>query len=161
MRRAKPKVIKSLVRTALGPLEEQLMRLMCATGKATVRDVVLSLNHQFAYTTIMSTMDRLYHKGLLRRESDRKAFVYYPAMTGRQLEAQLARDLITAFLACGSKSTVMLAAALVDSLAAYDANLLDEVAAEIRARRWIAPSYAESRFAGRRDGTYDWPLGNA
>lgn len=158
MRRAKPKVVKSLVRTALGPLEEQVMRVICASGRATVRDVVLSTNHQFAYTTVMSTMDRLYHKGLLRRETDRKAFVYYPVMTGRQLEAQFARDLIAAFLACGENSSG-LAKALVDSLSAYDADLLEEVEHEIRARRRVHPRQAGPLVPLSRAAGYDWPLG--
>src|SRR5215813_2069862 len=73
VRRAKPKAVKSLVKSALGPLEEQVLSVICQQGRATVRDVVKSLPRDFAYTTVMTTTDRLFQKGLLRRELGQKA----------------------------------------------------------------------------------------
>ncbi len=46
-----------------------------------VREVCARLDGEtLAYTTVMTTLDRLYKKGLLRREKDGTAFVYQPAM---------------------------------------------------------------------------------
>lgn len=159
MRRPKPKVVRSLVKTALGPLEDQVMRAVCGLGEATVRDVVQTLHGRFAYTTVMTTMDRLYQKGLLRRETGSKAYVYHPVMTVPQFETQVARDLITAFLACREASSGLLASALVDAVAAYNARLLDEVENEILSRR--SKKFSLASLPEWPSATYDWPLGSA
>lgn len=161
MRRAKPKAVKSLVRTTLGPLEGEVLRVVCASGKSTVRDILSALNHGYAYTTIMTTMDRLYQKGLLRRESTGKAYLYYPVLTDCQLETQMARDLITAFLDCWQDSPGLLASALVDAVGTYNAALLDKVADEIRIRRLarVRGRAGSNRFPESRPASYSWPLG--
>ena len=46
----------------------------------TVRDVKARLGARSAYTTVMTTLDRLYKKGLLARDKDGLAFVYRPAL---------------------------------------------------------------------------------
>ncbi len=163
MRRARPKAVKSLVRTALGPLEEQVLRIVCASGKSTVRDVLEALNHSCAYTTVMTTMDRLFQKGLLRRETTSKAYLYSPVLTARQLETQVARDLITAFLGCWQDSPGLLASALVDAVGAYNTALLDKVAEEIRNRRLLQlrDLSRRSRFPESQREAYAWPLGNS
>src|SRR6266702_4415052 len=56
-----------------GELEAVIMdRLWTWGGTATVRDVVDSLqpDRNSAYTTVMTVMDNLYHKGSLTRERD-------------------------------------------------------------------------------------------
>lgn len=160
MRRTKPKAVKTFVKSGLGPLEEQVVRAICSAGRVTVRDIVLCLQGRFAYTTVMSTMDRLYRKGLLRRETHRKAYIYYPVMTLLQLETQVAHDLITAFLIFGQGNTDLLAIALVDAISAQDASLLDEVEEEIRIRRLNYPIDAV-RAAQPLAGSCDWPLGRS
>lgn len=161
MRRPKPKPVKSLVRNSLGPLEERVLRLVCESGKSTVRDVVKAMNHSHAYTTVMSTMDRLFQKGLLRRRTVGKAYVYLPVLTVCQLETQVARDLITAFLGCWEDSPGLLASALVDAISVYNASLLDKVAEEIRIRRLIRleSDARPRRFPESQRAAYSWPLG--
>lgn len=163
MRRAKPKAVKSLVKNSLGPLEQQVLRIVCDSGRSTVRAVVETLNHAYAYTTIMTTMDRLYQKGLLRRETRRKAYVYTPVLSQCQLETQVARDLITAFLGCWQDSPGLLASALVDAVAAYNVTLLDNVADEIRSRRihQLNSGHSHNAFPESQRAAYAWPLGNA
>ena len=163
VRRAKPKIIKSLIKGALGPLEDQVMRTVCSKGRSTVRDVVIALRGKFAYTTVMTTMDRLYQKGLLRRETNRKAYVYHPVMSTPQLETQVAHDLITAFLTCQAGSAGLLASTLVDAVEAYNAKLLDDVEKEILARRYnVFPGPQELvNVLQSYSAAYDWPLGNS
>jgi len=159
VRRTKPKAVKSLIKTTLGPLEEKVMRAVCSMGRATVRDVVLALDHQFAYTTIMSTMDRLYHKSLLHRKTDLRAYVYGPAMTAPELDAQVAHDLINALLTCRRDTSDRLASELVDAMSTRDAALLDAVEEEIRVRRWQHQPHAGAMPPSA--AVSDWPLGNA
>ena len=164
MRRTQPRKVKSLVRPALGPLEEKVMRVVCTLGKCNVRDVVRALgSHHVAYTTVMTTMVRLFQKGLLQRETDAKAYVYLSAMSWPQLETQLAQDLIRAFLACRNQRPAILAAALVDAVETYGSELLAEVEDQIRLRR-VKVAYAHWDELGSRTSIHsgaEMPLGMA
>ena len=48
----------------LGPLEIQVMEVVWGSGESSVRDVVEKLDSKLAYTTVMTTLDRLFKKGL-------------------------------------------------------------------------------------------------
>lgn len=128
-----------------------------------MRDVVRGLGPQHvAYTTVMTTMDRLFQKGLLKRETGNKAYVYFSAMTFPELQTQVARDLIVAFLMCRQASSGLLAAALVDAVGAFDTSLLNQLEDEIRARRVHELSESESRGHGWSPAAADsWPMGNS
>jgi predicted transcriptional regulator len=43
----------------LGSLEERVMALMWSSGALAVRDVARGLGGELAYTTVMTTLDRL------------------------------------------------------------------------------------------------------
>src|SRR5436305_184687 len=66
----------------LGPLEVTVMEILWAHGETNVRDVVDRLERPLAYTTVMTTLDRLYKKGLLAPRKSERAFDYTPAVTG-------------------------------------------------------------------------------
>ena len=66
-----------------------------------------------AYTTLMTTLERLYRKGVLSRAAEGRAFVYRPQVT--RAEAVLS------FLA--------------DEVGALDADALDELERLVRERR--------------------------
>ena len=51
----------------LGPLEVAVMEILWQRGESAVRDVVDRLERPLAYTTVMTTLDRLYKKALLDR----------------------------------------------------------------------------------------------
>ncbi|WP_040816682.1 BlaI/MecI/CopY family transcriptional regulator [Nocardia concava] len=77
-----------------GELESVVMEHIWSNSTPiTVRDVYreLSGERSIAYTTVMSTMDNLHHKGWLERERDGKAYRYHPVLTGEQYRAQLMR----------------------------------------------------------------------
>ena len=55
------------------------MEAVWAKGSATVREIHTTLRaRRAAYTTIMTTMDRLHRKGLLRRAREGSAYRYAP-----------------------------------------------------------------------------------
>ncbi len=66
----------------LGQLELRLMDILwTASEPLSVRDVLAQLGRsKLAYTTVMTTLDRLYKKELLLREKQGNAFVYQAAM---------------------------------------------------------------------------------
>ena len=70
---------------ALGSLEFELMEVLWSHGESSVRDVVSKLSRPLAYTTVMTTLDRLFKKGLLdRHKSIAPLFIRhnFPARNG-------------------------------------------------------------------------------
>jgi len=65
----------------LGPLEERLLESLWTRGNATVRELIEAECHDLAYTTVMTTLDRLFKKKLLSREAEGRAFRYVPLVT--------------------------------------------------------------------------------
>jgi predicted transcriptional regulator len=63
-------------------------------GPATVRDVLGDLRQErdIAYTTVMTAMDALFKKGLLRREPMGRAYRYTAVASREQYGAQLMRE---------------------------------------------------------------------
>jgi predicted transcriptional regulator len=75
---------------ALGALERQVMEHLWRAGReASVRDVHEAFAPSLAYTTLMTTLDRLHKKGLLRRRKEGRAFVYAPSVSPEQLHQLL------------------------------------------------------------------------
>jgi predicted transcriptional regulator len=70
---------------ALHELESEVMEELWSRGAASVRDVLGALNRRSpserAYTTVLTVMQRLDRKGLLRRTRDGRKDVYAPALT--------------------------------------------------------------------------------
>ncbi|HYU80101.1 MAG TPA: BlaI/MecI/CopY family transcriptional regulator [Vicinamibacterales bacterium] len=65
----------------LGPLERRVLEaLWRRASSARVRDLQSSFP-DIAYTTLMTTLDRLYRKGVLDRVFERRAFSYRPCRT--------------------------------------------------------------------------------
>lgn len=65
------------------PAELQVLKVLWDTGPATVRQVMDRLAHTpgkppRAYTTIMTLMNVMHDKGLLKRQPQGKAFIYRP-----------------------------------------------------------------------------------
>ena len=118
----------------LGELESRVMHAVWAAGHATVREVCITFEGDAdrAYTTIMTTMDRLHRKGLLSRTKEGLSWRYQPRLTAAQWEAaraeRLAADLLHAHGDAGL-------AAFVEVAAGVDDAMLDRLDARIAARR--------------------------
>jgi predicted transcriptional regulator len=54
---------------SLGP-EITLMEILWTHGESNVREVVDRLDRPLAYTTVMTTLDRLFKKGILERRKE-------------------------------------------------------------------------------------------
>lgn len=121
-------------RTQLGPLEQQVLRELWARGSATVRELLESENMTLAYTTIMTTMDRLYKKRLLDRESEGRAYRYFPRHTPDEMQRVAAVEGIRQLLGSGDTSSLPLSY-LVEALSEHDAQLLDELQALVERKR--------------------------
>ncbi|GAA1017518.1 hypothetical protein Aple_032040 [Acrocarpospora pleiomorpha] len=80
---------------ALGDLESTIMdRMWSYRRPASVRDVVKDLqrDREIAYTTVMTVMDKLHKKGLLKRYPQGKAYIYEIVITKEAFTAQQMRE---------------------------------------------------------------------
>jgi predicted transcriptional regulator len=111
-----------------------LLELLWARARtATVRD----LQHAcpaLAYTTIMTTLDRLHRKGLLLRHRDGRAFAYQPRCTRDELLSELVSGHVVELLGASRRSGVALST-LVRAVRDTDAALLDQLDALVQAER--------------------------
>ena len=122
-------------RLQLGPLEVDVMEVMWQFGASNVRDVVGRLERKLAYTTVMTTLDRLFKKGLLDREMTDRAFVYMPRISREDWDRRRAGDMMEGFLTGPEESRQLLLSCLVDAVGTHDAMLLDELEKKIQRKR--------------------------
>ena len=121
-------------RLELGPLERQVLEVLWKRKRAaTVRSVQPSFP-RLAYTTLMTTLDRLYRKGLLRRFRLGRAFGYEPRCSRDELFGQMVSGQVADLMAACGDSTLLLST-LVQAVGHTDAELLDELEALVRAER--------------------------
>jgi predicted transcriptional regulator len=118
----------------LGPFEQQLLQELWARGSATVRDLIDDGKIHQAYTTVMTTLDRLYKKGVLDRIAEGRAFRYTPRLSPEEIQRGAALDGIRQLLGSGDRSSLPLSY-LVEALSAHDAQLLDELQLLIERKR--------------------------
>ena len=119
----------------LGPLEILVMETLWRHGEGNVRDVAERIGRPLAYTTFMTTLDRLYKKGLLERRKEQRAFYYAPRHSRAEWEQKRAGDLVAGFLASAEPSRDLLISCLVEAVGQHDEALLDELERKIRLRR--------------------------
>lgn len=74
-----------------------------------------------AYTTVMTTMDRLYRKGVLRREKDGLAWRYDPVLGALEFAKAVADSLAGRILSANQDTALN---AFVDAAASIDESLL-------------------------------------
>lgn len=121
-------------RPQLGPFEQQLLQEVWSHGSATVRELLEDGKIHQAYTTVMTTVDRLYKKGLLDRVAEGRAFRYTPRHSPEELQRITALESIQQLLGSGDASSLPLSY-LVEALSAQDAQLLDELQLLVERKR--------------------------
>jgi len=120
---------------ALGRLEFDLMQILWSRGELNVRDVARQLDRPLAYTTVMTTLDRLYKKGLLDRRMPDRAFLYSARLSRQEWERARAENILADFLAGPHPSRDLLLSSFLDAVGEHDAVLLDELEKKIRTKR--------------------------
>lgn len=104
-------------------------------GEISVRDIYVSFDRRVAYTTLMTTLDRLYKKGLLARRKSGRAFLYAAQVTRNEFEQGIAADVIDGLLGQGAHGVEPVLACIVDTVSQNDRELLDELDRLIREKR--------------------------
>ena len=121
--------------TALGKLERQVLEEVWRRSETTVRDVFQTFDEKVAYTTLMTTLDRLYKKRLLSRRKDGRAFIYAALVTPEELEHGIREDVIEGLLGTGAHSVEPILACIVDTISERDRESLDELERLIQKKR--------------------------
>src|SRR4030088_2085403 len=120
---------------AMGKLERDVLKEVWDRGEVSVRDVYLAFGETTAYTTLMTTLDRLYKKKLLTRRKDGRAFIYLPAVSSAELEQGIREDVIEGLLGHGADAVQPVLACIVDTVSQRDRELLDELDRLIKEKR--------------------------
>lgn len=97
-----------------------------------VGDVLAILEKQrdIAYTTVMTTVARLYDKGILDRQRDGKRYLYSPRLSREEFLGATAREVLDGAVG-GHQAMVMLA----EKVSEASAGELDDLEALIQKRR--------------------------
>jgi len=134
---------RDLVENGLGALEREVMTLAWDQQELSVRGACAALGSTVAYTTVMTTMDRLFKKGLLARRKAGRAFLYRAAATREEVDGAVTAELVQGLLRRDGSEPLPILSSLVDALSGYDCALLDELERLVRQKR---------RELGRRAG---------
>jgi predicted transcriptional regulator len=127
-----------MIENSLGTLEREVMTLVWNDGEISVRDACERLGSAVAYTTVMTTMDRLFKKRLLTRRRVGRAFVYRAAATRDELEGAVATELVQSLLQRNRDEPLPILSSLVDAVSDRDRALLDDLERLIHEKRRAA-----------------------
>ena len=117
---------------ALGPLETQVMEILWTCGECKVRDVMKALDRDLAYTTVMTTLVRLFGKKLVSRRKRARAYFYLPCVTCQEWADAAAREWIDKLMAGPKISRELLIECLMKAVGHQDANVADGIARTAR-----------------------------
>jgi predicted transcriptional regulator len=99
-----------------------------------VRDLHQELDGRLAYTTLMTTLDRLYKKGLLQRKKQGKAYFYSPVLSEREYQESLTEHFFGIVLNDRRNSGAVLSR-FVEAVTDADQAMLDQLDEIVKAKR--------------------------
>jgi predicted transcriptional regulator len=127
--RRKPEGLASI----FGTLELRVLEALWRRGhEASVRDILPDFP-QAAYTTLMTTLDRLHRKGILARRKDGRAFLYQPLSSRAELESGLVTSALQPLF--DGKDPRPILSCFVEEVSRQDERLLDELERLVREKR--------------------------
>lgn len=126
---------REAVASALGRLEREVMNITWQRGEITVRDVFQAFKERVAYTTLMTTLHRLYKKGVVDRRKRGRAFLYSPRVSPMEFEQGVAKDLIEGLIDRSVDRVEPLLACIVDTVSERDRALLDALDRLVREKK--------------------------
>lgn len=129
-----PRAPSDPLERVFGALELRVLDALWARADAaTVRDLEPAFAG-IAYTTLMTTLDRLHRKGVLLREKSGRAFVYRPRLSRDALLSSVAGDALAAILGSRAADLRPMVSFFVDAVRREDKDVLDVLDALIRDR---------------------------
>lgn len=127
---------KTGIRAVLFDLEADIMEIVWSKGwesfAVTQVHAELERRRTIAYTTVMTTVDRLFGKELLTRSRQGKRYEYRPVMTREEFCRVMAHEVFESLPDMGREAALAL---LVDRVSEADDAELASLEALIRAKR--------------------------
>ena len=117
-----------LLQLILGPLESQVMEVLWDGEECCVRQVQARLDQKFAYTTIMTTLDRLYKKRFVNRRMLGRGYAYSARVSCQEWKDTVARDVVAKLLAGTQSSHEALIACPLEAVRLQQPELLQDIA---------------------------------
>ncbi|HEX6648520.1 MAG TPA: BlaI/MecI/CopY family transcriptional regulator [Pyrinomonadaceae bacterium] len=112
---------------ALGKLERRVLEETWRLGEVSVRDIYRAFDERIAYTTLMTTLDRLFKKNLLERRKESRAYFYSAVVSRDDLDRGIKEDVVDGLLGHGADGVEPILACIVDTISERDRELLDEL----------------------------------
>lgn len=111
------------LRRVFGSLEERVMSAVWARGRATIAEVQQALGGDVSFNTVMTVMNRLVEKGVLKRQAaaEGRASVYIPVTDRRTFQRTLTRKVSRGLIEDFGEDAVV---QFVDVLEEVDPELL-------------------------------------
>jgi predicted transcriptional regulator len=119
--------------SSLGKLERATMAEVWRKKEVSVRQVFEAFGENTAYTTVMTTLDRLFKKNLLKRRKHGKAYLYSARISLEEMEIGVTGDVMDNLLDARHIEPVL--ACIVDAVSERDRELLDELERLVREKR--------------------------
>ena len=118
---------REVVGSTLGKLERTVMEQAWEHGRVSAGVIHKAFGGRTAYTTWMTTLDRLFKKGLLGREKEGRAYFYTPRVSREEFERGVAEDVLGGLLEDSRGGAEPLLACIVEAVSERDRALLDEL----------------------------------
>ena len=129
----------------LGPLERRIFEEVWSRKSVTVRELVADGKLRLAYTTVMTTLDRLFKKGLLDRAEEGRAFRYSARCAPADIPRLVAVTRMRRWIEAAAPSGLPLSC-FVEAVSDHDVKLLDELRDLVESRRVKLKKQKEKRF---------------
>ncbi len=113
-----------------GELEEKVMEIIWNKGNATVKEVNEQLTRsgeKYAYTTIMTILDRLYKKGILDRKKEGKGYRYFPKISKEEFEEMVTEKVISDIVKANPSTAVAAFSGIIEELSEEELKKLKEM----------------------------------
>jgi predicted transcriptional regulator len=108
----------------IGPLEAEVMEIVWTLDECSVRQVMHRLPRKTAYTTVMTTLARLFSKKILTRRKVDRMFLYRPRFTPEEWRRRVAMQAAVFFLNTPNTSHEFLMSCLSEAMALPKASSL-------------------------------------
>lgn len=118
----------------LGALEQEVMKVLWKTPGLCGREVFeeLSKSRKIAVTTVLTVLERLAKKGLVRKVKGESVYAFEPVQSEEELAGAISKEVFRGVLDLGSGSAL---ASFVDMVASKDPEELERLAHLISAKK--------------------------
>lgn len=119
---------------ALGDLEKDIMNILWQKGGVTGKEALaeISRSKKAAITTVLTVLDRLVKKGIVKKVKGESVYIYTPALTKDEFTDIVSHEVMRGVLDISASSAV---ASFVDVLAEADPKELDRLSRLIEKKK--------------------------